>query len=368
MKNVLINMVNVKSGGQITYLVNLLNEVVTLTNYKFTFLINGIAEKYLKNITLTIPENARIYAIPSSYSYGATSYVWQVFNLPRIVREVRPDYVYAPTHIAYKVRGIKTILAMRNMAIPNCMRIDVPLRMRLNLCLKYLPLNYSLRKADKVVAVSYYVRDFLKDVIRKDENDIFVAYHMVNDLHRENESLLERYDNIDKNDYVIFIPGSYYQYKKFHLLLNYLESLDLPENTKIVFAGDEADKNYLNRLRRHKSKTYTLILKSNASMQQMKFLYKIARLVILSSQIEACPNIAIEALANKSKVLASNIPPFKEIMGNYAVYFDNNNMADFHKKFVTAISSTPREDVYLKQIKKIRHADTIAVLDFCEAN
>ena len=367
MRNVLVNMLNVKSGGQMTYMVNLLSEIAPLHDYSLTFLINKIAGNRLKNMAVCIPENVRIYTVRSWYSYGATSYIWQIFNLPRIARKVKPDYIYAPTHIAYKVPNVKTILAMRNMAIPNFLKIDIPLKMRLNLFLKYFPLRYSLRKADKVVAVSNYVMGFLKKDIGKDKKNIFVAYHMINDLHKHDTSQLEKCGDIDKNDYVIFIPGSYYQYKKFHVLLNYLEGINMPANVKIVFAGDEADKKYLVRLRQHKSKVYKLIFKSSLNIEEMKFFYKVARLVILSSQVEACPNIAIEALANKSNVLASNIPPFKEILGNFATYFDNNDEYDFVNKFETAISAIPKIDIHLEQLKKVGRCNILDVLNFCEA-
>ena len=111
-----------------TYLLNLLSETASLHDYRFTLLINMVAHNQLKSATVHIPENINIYAADSNFSYGITSYIWQVFNLSRIVQEVRPDYVFAPTHIAYKVPGVKTILEMRNMAIPNFLKIDVPLR------------------------------------------------------------------------------------------------------------------------------------------------------------------------------------------------------------------------------------------------
>ena len=350
-----------------TYMVNLLSEIALLTNYQFTLLINIIADNRLKNMAVCIPQNVRIYTVTSNYSYGATSYIWQVFNLPRIVQDVKPDYVYAPTYIAYKVPKVKTILAMRNMAIPNFLKIDVPFKMRLNLFLKYFPLWYSLRKADKVVAVSNYVKDFLKRNIGKDEKDIFVAYHMVNNLHRDDASQLERCGDIEKKDYVIFIPGSYYRYKKFHVLLNYMEAVKMPPNAKVLFAGDETDKRYLNQLRQYKSEFYKPIFKISMNIQEMKFLYKVAKLVILSSQVEACPNIAIESLANKSNVLANNITPYQEILGDFATYFDINNKDDFVKKFKTAISSVPDTAVQQKQMGKISGSTMHDILKFFES-
>jgi len=368
MRNILVNVVNAKSGGQMTYLLNLLSETASLHNYRFTFLLNMVANNHLKSNAVHIPENVSIYAVSSDYSYGATSYIWQVFNLPRIVQEIRPDYVFAPTHIAYKAPNVKTILVMRNMAIPNLLKIDVPFRMRLNLFFKYFALRHSLRRADKVVAVSNYVKDFLKRNMGKDEKDIFVAYHMINSLHRDNNSQLERYGNLGENDYVVFVPGSYYRYKKFHVLLNYLEAVKLPPNAKVIFAGDEADKRYLSQLKQYRTKAYEPIFKSSLSIQEMKFFYKVARLVILSSQVEACPNIALEALANNSRILASDIPPFNEILGDFAIYFDVNDRYDFVQKFEMAVSSEPNTAVQAEQMKKVSDGSSILdILHFSES-
>jgi glycosyltransferase involved in cell wall biosynthesis len=351
-----------------TYRVNLLSETALLQGYRFTFLVNMVANNQLKRAAVHVPENVRIHAAPSDYSYGVTSYIWQVFNLPRIVREVKPDYVYAPTHIAYKVPGVKTILAMRNMAIPNFLKIDVPFRMRLNLLFKYLPLKHSLRRADKIVAVSNYVKDFLKKDIGKDEKDIFVAYHMINSLHKNNDSQLENYGDLGKNDYIIFVPGSYYRYKKFHALLKYMEAVKIPTNAKVIFAGDEADTKYLNQLKQYSARSYEPIFKVSLSVQEMKFFYRAARLVILSSQVEACPNIALEALANGSRVLASDIPPFKEILGEFATYFDVSDKDDFIKKYQTAISYEPDHTVQEEQMKKVGSSNLLDILHFSESD
>lgn len=369
MRNILLNMLNAKSGGQMTYMVNLLSEISSLANYKFTFLINIIADNHLKRNAVNIPENVRIYTVLSRYSHGATSYIWQVFNLPRIVQEIKPEYVYAPTHIAYKVPNVKTILAMRNMAIPSFLKIDIPLRMRLNLFFKYLPLRYSLHKADKIVAVSNYVKDFLKKTIGKEEKDIFTAYHMINSLHKGNVTQLERFDNFEKDNYLIFIPGSYYRYKQFHILLDYMESVNMPSNAKVIFAGDESDRKYVKQLRQHVSDVYKPIFKMSLNIDEMIFLYKYANIVILSSQIEACPNIALESLANKSRILASDIPPFREILGGFANYFNINDKSDFVKKFEMVVSSVPDATVQQEQMEKVScGSNIIDVLHFSESD
>jgi glycosyltransferase involved in cell wall biosynthesis len=148
-----------------------------------------------------------------------------------------------------------------------------------------------------------------------------------------------------------------------------MEAVKLPPNAKVIFAGDEADMKYLSQLKQYSTRSYEPIFKVSLSVQEMKFFYRAARLVILSSQVEACPNIALEALANGSKVLASDIPPFKEILGDFAVYFDTKDKDDFVKKFEMAVSSRPDLTVRAEQMKKVsRGSDILDVLHFSESD
>jgi glycosyltransferase involved in cell wall biosynthesis len=147
-----------------------------------------------------------------------------------------------------------------------------------------------------------------------------------------------------------------------------METVKLPSNAKVIFAGDEADTKYLNQLKQYSARSYEPIFKVHLSVQEMKFFYRTARLVILSSQVEACPNIALEALANGSKVLASDIPPFKEILGDFATYFDVDNKDDFIKKYEIAISSEPDLTVQAEQMKKVGSSNLLDILHFSESD
>jgi len=269
MKKVLINLLNVQSGGQFTYLLNLFAECENIKNYNFVFLINRIAENRLKDKKCNIPDNVKFQVVNSKYAYGMTSYFWQFINLPKIVSNVKPNYVYAPTHIAYKVSNITTVLSMRNMAIPNFNSIDISIKMKFSLFLKYLPTLWSLSKADKVIAVSNYVKDFLIS-IGKDKKNILVAYHPFDNLYRKDSSDVNTCRTLNRNDNIIFVPGSYYSYKKFHNILNYLNNIKLPKDTKIVFAGDEGDNKYVNRLESYDTMNFNTIFFRNLTVDEMK--------------------------------------------------------------------------------------------------
>jgi glycosyltransferase involved in cell wall biosynthesis len=143
----------------------------------------------------------------------------------------------------------------------------------------------------------------------------------------------------------------------------------LPPDAKVIFAGDEADTRYLSQLKQYRTSSYEPVFKASLSTEQMQFFYRFARLVILSSQVEACPNIALEALANSSRVLASDIPPFREILGDFAVYFDTNDKNEFVKKFEMAVSCEPDPAVRAEQMNKVSHGSNfLDILHFCQSD
>ena len=58
----------------------------------------------------------------------------------------------------------------------------------------------------------------------------------------------------------------------------------------------------------------------------LKFLYSKAALLAVTSELEGFGLPILEALKNNCKVLASNIPVFKEIGKEYINYFEKNNI------------------------------------------
>ena len=61
-------------------------------------------------------------------------------------------------------------------------------------------------------------------------------------------------------------------------------------------------------------------------------LYRNAQALILPSFMEGFGLTALEAMANKCLVLASDIPAIKEVCGESAIYFDPYNIKDISKK------------------------------------
>jgi len=57
------------------------------------------------------------------------------------------------------------------------------------------------------------------------------------------------------------------------------------------------------------------------SDEEMAWCYQNCQIFVMTSQIEACPNIALEAIAYGCVCISANNPPLPEIFGDAALYY-----------------------------------------------
>ena len=97
---------------------------------------------------------------------------------------------------------------------------------------------YSLKKAHKIIAVSDYAKDFLRNELKINRNKLYRVYHGYPDLKSIKDNKL--IDNIQPNKY-IFTCGSILPYRRLEdVIYGYYHSLNqLRTTTKLVIAGDE---------------------------------------------------------------------------------------------------------------------------------
>jgi glycosyltransferase involved in cell wall biosynthesis len=72
-----------------------------------------------------------------------------------------------------------------------------------------------------------------------------------------------------------------------------------------------ADSNYMERI----------IVPGHVSWQTMAALYRRSEMCILATEIEACPNIAIEAMASGCAIISGDKPPLPEMFNGCALEF-----------------------------------------------
>ncbi len=121
--------------------------------------------------------------------------------------------------------------------------------------------------------------------------------------HKNLERLIEAFSISDQNDTnLVFVGKEDFFYKR---LKEKIEKMGLDK--KIVFYGYATD-------------------------EELAFLYKNAKAIIMPSLMEGFGLPVLEAMVNKCLVLASDISVYREIAGDAAIYFNPLDAGDIVKK------------------------------------
>ncbi len=143
-----------------------------------------------------------------------------------------------------------------------------------------------------------------------------------------------------KKEYFLYI-GNAYPHKNLEFLLNTFKNL--PSNFKLILVGKE---DYFYKRLKRKTKKLNLERKVDffgyASDKELSSLYKKAKALIIPSFIEGFGLPALEAMANRCLVLASNTPTLKEVCGESAIYFDPKREDDLSEKLLS-VSKDPNQ-------------------------
>ncbi len=226
------------------------------------------------------------------------------------------------------------------------------------------------RKASKIITVSNATREEIIDHLSAPPEKIVVTYEGI-DTHfaTKKNTTKAKYDN-----YFLFV-GNAYPHKNPEILVEAFAKIvtEYPE-TKLFFVGA---KNYFyNRLQEvveqyHLEKNIIFLGKvSDATLQT---LYQHAHALITPSLMEGFGLPGLEAMQQKCLVLASDIPVYKEIYGDAAVYFDPRSQDSIHATITSVLRDRKKFDKLIEkglvQIKryswKKMAKETIQIYESC---
>lgn len=185
------------------------------------------------------------------------------------------------------------------------------------------------KKAKKIITVSNATKKEIIDHLGVNSNKITVTYEGVS-LVSPKEILTRRYTLYAKR-YFLYV-GNAYPHKNLERLLEAFMLLR-QNDIKLVLVGKE-DFFY----KRLKEKVKNMGLEKSieflgeVSDQNLTNLYRNAKALIVPSLMEGFGLPALEAMANKCLVLASDVPSLREICKDTAIYFDPYNPKNIEEK------------------------------------
>ena len=213
----------------------------------------------------------------------------------------------------------------------------------------------SLKKAAHIIAVSNFSKNELIKTYQIDPNKINIAYNGVSSppklTSKQEKAVLKKF-KLKENNYLLYL-GTLKPNKNIPFLIKsfslfYKKELiksNYQKNFKLVIAGKKGwlFKEIFSTVKKEKMIDH-IVFTDYINDTQKWSLYKNAIATLLPSTYEGFGIPAIESMKIGTPVIASNIPPLKEILEDTAIFIDPHNQEDFCHKMTRITNPKTRQE------------------------
>jgi glycosyltransferase involved in cell wall biosynthesis len=308
---VLINAVHAKSGGGITYLVNILPRLAAHPDLDIELAIQSDQEEAFRTLAGGLP----VHILPS-VSRLATVFWQEQVDIPRLAQRIGARAIYSPANYG-PIRGRGNVLLLRNAFEVGTMdrRFDKQLYW---LAVK-LTTELSFRGAERAIAVSRHAAsNFLEAFGMEGDSRLDVVHHGVSSLFHPPLN-----DDGRVRHRLLAVSDIYVQ-KNLETLLRAVVALvdSFPEVT-LQIAGRPLDPGYfrvLQNLAAELGVSDKVTFLGGCSQAEVAVLYREADVFVFPSLVETFGNPLLEAMSSGAPVVCSQAAALPEVAGPAALY------------------------------------------------
>ena len=259
------------------------------------------------------------------------------------LRSRRPDVVFIPTARWLDCGPIPVVAMVRNMeplAIPFG---ENPWMEAVRTLARRWVAKRACRKADRIIAVSQFVKDFLTTRWRLPANKIATVYHGI-DVPRLGAEVRAPAALSQLSKPFLFTAGSIRPYRGLEDAIAAMPEIgrrcgDLP----LVIGGETepAMRHYRHRLERLAESlgcTDRLVWCGKLSQAEMAWCFVQCEVFLMTSRVEACPNTVLEAMAHACVSVSTDCPPMPEMYGETAFFYRPKESRQLAEQVYTAIA------------------------------
>ncbi|AKM83664.1 hypothetical protein A2422_02200 [Candidatus Woesebacteria bacterium RIFOXYC1_FULL_31_51] len=299
-----------ENGGLGRYTINLLNNLSSIDkNNEYTVLLR---KKYFEE--LSFPKNfKKILVDLKPYSF------LEQITIPFIIFKEKPDLSHFLHFNAPLLTPKPYVVTIHDMIMHKSKGLETTTLNPIYYLIKRFVYKFVFKNAlinsNKIIVPSETVKDELNDFFKLDLEKIKVSY-----LGLDYKILKPNLQSITKK-YFVYV-GNAYPHKN---LTKLIDAIGLSKVTlKISTSKNSFSKNLINIIKEKKLEKYVKVLGFLDDLEIVK-LYQDSVGFIYPSLIEGFGFQGLEALSSGTLLLASNIPVFKEVYKNNAIYFDPNS-------------------------------------------
>lgn len=322
---VMINLLSSRSGGALSYVRNLIPllaaRFAASDRHQLVLLVNAAQKPELSDIDVAVK-----FVEVNEQRNGYARALWEIVSLPKIIDENEIDVLFTPYQLAPNVKNAKTVVMIRNMEpfLFDKYRYDFKNYLR-NKVLRRASIK-TLKSADKVIAVSQFPASYCLHTLGMPNTNLSIIYHG-----RDKRFGAEPIDgdaevlaSLGIGKQYLFTCGSMLPYRRCEVIIRAFSHWVADRECQLVIAGSSNDQRYqalISKLIKDSPAADKIKWLGQVKIGPMRTLYRHCKLFVTATDIEACPNIGIEALSSGCYIASSDNPPLPEIFTDAADYF-----------------------------------------------
>jgi glycosyltransferase involved in cell wall biosynthesis len=256
------------------------------------------------------------------------------------LRDLAPDVVFIPTARWLNCDGIPVVVMVQNMEALACPvgRNSMPVVLK-NLARSFAARRGS-RRAQGVIAVSSYVKEFLVERIGIQADKVFVVQLGVNraipSADARRPPVCERFRGGD----FAFTVGSVRPYRGLEDIIDAMVAVARSkEHLTVVVAGrsDPDTASYERGLRQRaeaKGVANSLVWAGQLGESELSWCYDHCSAFLMTSRVEACPSTLLEAMSHGCVCVSTTSRPMPEFLGEGALYYPPGDGSSLARQLV----------------------------------
>ncbi len=246
-------------------------------------------------------------------------------NTRETIEQFSPDVFFIPTSRYFAMNGTPVVSMVRNM-MPMMPQHSIPGMERLRNWGRWRQMRHAVERSSRVIAVSHFVRDHLTSKTGLAQDRVGVVYHGV-DVKLDHDARKPPAVPYCPSVGFVFTAGEIYAYRGLEDLVRAWARLrHLSNLPPLVIAGGTGQgmNRYYNGLERLVQKAgldSQIHFVGRLAPREMAWCYRNCSAFVMTSRVEACPNIALEAMAHGCISIAADNPPLPEMFHRAALYY-----------------------------------------------
>jgi len=326
--------------------------IVNLTN-------GGLSGGYLKYLRRIIPyfehsrqisdlhifvppvfSDLRLFRSSKLHTWPTLDLVLGFRKLKQQLRQMDIDVVFFPTARRIDCGAVPTVVMVRNME-----PLVQPLKGHLfrngikNLLRRRIT-KLACRDATRVVAVSKFVHEFLTDKWNIPACKLSVVRYGTPEPIPSEKTVKPSASQFHNEHPFIFTAGSLVPYRGLEDIIRAMAILNKNGYTqKLLIAGApiEGTFGYEKQMKQMADKygiASSIVWLGQLSPEEMSWCFYHCDVFVMTSRVEACPNIALEAMSHRCICISADNPPLPEIFDSSSIYYtagDGENLAETMK-------------------------------------